>query len=332
MTNQTSPQKRYLIGIDFDETLFHTFSPSPNGIDVKKAYKLALDKIFVPGTGEWFFELFGLQNKTPSEVVSQILRWDEEKIDQAYQFYQSEGKNGYPISKYENGELSWNKDSPEKTITQMFVGEKLKTLLTEIGQMDESGNPWPQPCEGVLDFFKTVQRVKQESLPIDIAIISSGHEAFIKRTLDVWRVPYPEVLVTEDDIRPRRFPIEEDRRFKPGTFPMALAHQAWLKQQGMLLRDSRVVEVGRESKKRIMYVGDSPEKDIGMAVHSRLSHSHLYPFTPFQAISDVLVEKSHLFDGRPLSQILRTDENRIETDILLPDNLGPRYRGKEGLR
>lgn len=323
---------RYLIACDFDETLFHTFRPSPNGIDVRKAYKLALDNIFGSGLGEWFFKVFGLDGRTPSEVINEIVNWDKDFVARAYRFYESpEGRSGYLIPECPNGELNWNQESPAVTITQMLVGQKLKYLINEIGQRDSEGNPWPQPCEGVLDFYETVHQLRSEGVPLDTAIISSGHEGFIKKTFDLWGIKHPDVIVTEDDIRPKKFPSELERRFKPGQLPIALAHYKWLKYNGPTQGDENIVFQGRESKQRIMYVGDDPYRDGAMAFRGGIPHVYLYPFTPWEAIADTLVAKKHFFDGRPLADILRKESDKRETDILLPDNLELKYHfpGKE---
>lgn len=322
---------RYLIACDFDGTLFHTFSPSPNGINVQKAYQLALDTIFGKGAGEWFFDLFGLQGRTPSEVIAQILNWDERKLNQAYRFYETEeGKSGHLIPECKDGQLAWDYDRPETTITQMLVGQKLKYLLNEVGQSDGNGKLWPQPCKGVLGFFRVIQQLKKGGIPIDVAIISSGHEVFIRNVLDLWRIPYPDIIVTEDDIRPKKLPSEPERKFKPGQLPLALAHQQWLKQQNLLRGNVNLIELGQESKQRIMYVGDDPRKDTLMALRGRIPSHYLYPYTPWRAISETLLENKHLMDGRPLSKILRRDPAKRETDILLPDNLPPGYHAAGG--
>lgn len=306
MNKNNELEKRYLIACDFDGTLFDTFCPSPNGMDVKKAYSLALDDIFGQGRGEWFLTKFGLNGKTPSEVINVILTFTKDRIvliDNARSFYEkNEGNFDYPIPECKDGKLTWDTNNPEISITQMLVGEKLKHLLKEIGQKDEEGIMWPPPSKDVSIFLKTVRGLKTEGFPIDFAIISSGHRAFIEKSLHVWNILQPDVLVTEDDIRPRRYPQELKIRFKPGVFPLALTHHQWLKQQGLNKND--ITRIGKESKERMVYVGDDPKKDMLMAQRARVE-SFCYPQTSWQTINETLFRNKHLLDGRPFGEILK---------------------------
>lgn len=320
-------QKRYLIASDFDGTLFSTFSSSPSGMDVKRAYSLALDDIFGQGRGEWFFAKFGLNGKTPSEVISLILNCrqseKEEFVGSAKSFYEKNGGIfGYPIPECVDGKLVWEIDNPETSITQMLVGQKLEYLLGEIGTRNEDGRLWPPSCGDALLFLETVRDLKKEGFPIDFAIISSGHKTFIQKTLSVWNTLQPDVLVTEDDIRPRKYPQELDRRFKPNVFPLALTHYQWLKQQVLNGRD--IISIGIDSKKRMVYIGDDPQKDMLMAQQGRVER-FCYPQTSWQTISEMLLKNKDLLDGRPFSEVFMQKRDGKEADVLLPDNLEPRH-------
>lgn len=311
----TTSSKRYLIASDFDETLFHTVSsPSPNHIDVNKAYQLGLNDIFGDGAGEWFFKQFGLQGRTPSEVIMEMLNYaptHQKLIDNSKDFFdKTNGNFDYPIPECENRRLIWNNDSPQATITQMLVGQKLAYLLREIGKVGVDGSVWPRPCEGALDFIHIVNQLKQEGKPVDFAIISSGHESFIKRALDTWDAPQPDILVTEDDIRPRQHPQDPERRFKPGVFPLALTHYKWLAQQKLTGKDGLVHE-GNESKKRIAFVGDDQKKDMLMAQQGGVEGFY-YPQTSWQTLGNALLQNKDRLDGRPIREILRPQQIGVE--------------------
>lgn len=306
---------RYLVATDFDGTLSKTSSPSPSGMDVKRAYSLALDDIFGQGRGEWFFTKFGLDGKTPSEVISLILNCGqnekEEFVRSAKSFYEkSGGIFEYPIPECVDGKLTWKIDNPETSIIQMLVGQKLQYLLKEVGLKDIEGKVWPPPSEDALMFLETVHRLKTENFPVDFAIISSGHRAFIEKTLNAWSTPQPDVLITEDDIRPRKYPQELGRRFKPGVFPLALAHHEWLMKQG--LNENDITRTGKDSKKRIVYIGDDPQKDMLMAQQGRVE-SFCHPQTSWKTISTMLLTNKNLLDGRPISEILKPQLVEAET-------------------
>lgn len=314
---------RYLIASDFDGTLFDTFYPSPSGIDVREAYRMAIRDIL----GERGFRLFetqGLDSNSPYELVVSLFKWHntedslylensdyrnaveeayKELLDNAFNFFNSEARNLSPlIPECKDKSLSWNADEPLTTIAQMVVGRKLQYLLAEIGKDGEDGR-WPLPCDGAIEFLRTVSELQKEGISIDTAIISSGHETFIKKTLELWGLEPPTILVTDDDIRPRKYPTEISRRFKPGIFPLALAHYKWLGQQELINEDPIVFrKEAIRTRERMLYVGDDPSKDLLMAHRSNV-HFFLHPHTSWQAIADILVNKKDLFDGRPINEI-----------------------------
>lgn len=321
----TSP-KRYLFASDFDETAFHTISkPSPYGMDVNRAYTLALDDIFLKlGLGRWYTFSFGHQNHSPSEVIQLVLDnfgIRNDLLHNAKKFFdKSQGSWNNLIPECKDGNLVWNTNAPEQTITQMLVVQKLKYLLEDIGERDKEGKLWPQPCKGFMEFMDSVHSLKSHGYPVDTAIISSGHEVFIKKALDLWRIPHPDILVTDDDIRPLRFPEDPAVKFKPGVFPLALAHFKWLSSQ------TRIPNDREESRARILYVGDDPIKDGRMASHAKIL-GYRFPSTPWEAISDLLLENRHLLDGRPLLKIVSTLRDGLETDSLSPHNVEKIYYG-----
>ncbi len=326
---QKDQRPRYLIGMDYDGTLFSTHLSSPNGINVKEAYYRAISDIFGYPIAEMFL-ISGLQNRAPSEIIADILHahrsgpeFDEARVNllaRAHSFFETqEGHSGYFIPECKNGEVEWNEKSPVRTVTEMLVGRKLHYLLDEIGQSGEDGEMWPQPCGGALDFLKIAGELHEQGYPLDVAIISSGHDSFIEKSLDVWNVPKPQILVTDDDIRPRTYPLELERRVKPGQIPLALAHLKWLKQQGLLHEDSLVVQEGKETKTRIAYIGDDIEKDLLMA-HRGKVRSYLYPWTSWQDMTESLWVNKDLLDGRPITEILPLTPGEREGRVALQNS------------
>jgi len=281
-TLKTNPS-RYLIAFDFDGTIAKTNEASPSGMDVSKAYALAIQEIFGKNAREKF-ESEGLQNRAPLEIVESL-------------------KDDSETSSYK--------------LTHELVMRKLSYLLNEVGI--HNGRVWPEPTKGLVELLKIVTQLRNEGNPIDVAIISSGHRAFIEKTLDTWNVPHPDILVTDDDIRDKPYPTELSRKVKPGQFPLAFAHHKWLKLQGLLQEDAKTVEEGRETKQRIVYIGDDRKKDLQMAKEGRI-YGVLFPETSFEMIAENLRKNKDLMDGRPITEIIPPTSSRPEGTITLRRN------------
>lgn len=294
---------RYLLVADFDGTLYDTSKPSPSGMTVERAYVRSLDDLFGEGTGEYFFSIYGFHGEAPSQIIQRFLEInDRQVIDNAKEIHKEQNGN-FPkiIPESQDGKVPWNAEEPQATLTSMLVISKLGYLLQEIGTLDKDGNPWPLPFEGVVDFFRSLGSLRKNNIPIDFAIVSSGHETFIKRVLEVWRIPQPDILVTEDNLRLRKFPQEAEIKFKPGVFPIALAHFQWLKSQGI----SASRETGSDTRKRIMHIGDNPTKDLVMADRAGIRSNLLFPATSWTSITEAFTTNMDLFDGRPFADILK---------------------------
>ena len=306
--------KRYLIATDFDGTAFHTFTKSPHGIGVNEAYQLSLDDIFGEGIGKWFFENIGLDNRTPLQTIVDLFdKLSEHKqhlILNAFKFLEKQqGSFGNLIPESNEGTLNWNHNSPETTVTQMLVIQKLRYLMKEIGERDGEGKIWPQPCQGFPEFNKTIAELKRQNVPIDTAVISSGHESFIRKVFEIWGITQPDILVTDDDIRTRLYPSDLAARFKPGAFPLALTHHKWLKLQNLDCQS--FFKEAQDSKKRMYYIGDDPRKDGLMAKNGKIT-GDIFPQKTWEDISFALKENARLLDGRAIEGIMNIKANRIE--------------------
>ncbi len=294
---------RYLIASDFDGTLFDTSKPSPSGMTVQRAYAQSLDDLFGKKTGESFFSINDFHGEAPSQIIQNVLRTrDKSLIDNAKKVHGEQNGN-FPrlIPESKDGMILWNPEDPQVTLTSMLVIRKLGYLLQETGTRDQDGNPWPLPCEGVLDFLRTLESLKEKGAPIDLAIISSGHESFIRKALKFWDIPQPDILITEDDVRTRKFPQEAETKFKPGVFPIALAHFVWLRNQGLTFSE----EIGLNTRTRIMHIGDNYTKDIVMAEKAGIMSNFLFPATSWMFIAETLTNNKSLLDGRPFEEILK---------------------------
>lgn len=200
--------------LDFDGTMADTFAPSPSGIGVNEAYRLAVNCLFGK-IGEMMFDnIGGLQNRAPIELI-EILQ-----------------KRGVKLS------VSLE-EAAEK-----LVCAKLDALTGEIG------TTWPLPCQGYTEFNAGLFRLCQDGLDIHLAVLSSGHTEFIKKTLAVWdkqwKVFWPDIIISDDDVRHLPLPIEQ--KIKPSPFLFKL--------------------IKERMSGKFFYFGDDPEKDGRLALNS----------------------------------------------------------------
>lgn len=190
---------RPLITFDFDGTIANTFEPSPRGIDVSTAYQLAIRNIFGQiGLRIYEDHLGGLKNRAPRELVLEILRVAEEK---SVPFLLREDTISDPVG----------------ILTRRLVYKKLAFLLGEISLQ------WPHLYEGAEEFFRAVEN---QELPVEVAIVSSGHDEFIQKVFEVNGLVPPRNLVTSDLIES----LKEPKRvlYKPAPYQLARAHHRWL--------------------------------------------------------------------------------------------------------
>lgn len=246
---------KHLVILDFDGTIARTSESSPHNIDVKTASRRAVEQVF-GDEGVRFYEeeLGGLQNREPGELVRSII----------------------------DG-LGWRGNGfTAKGATEYFVAAKLGELLSEISP------EWPQLYPGVREFFRAVEG---GAIPVDLAIVSSGHDEFIKRSFKAQDLKCPEILVTSDVIRNREMPHRA--RYKPNPYQLAIAHKLWI--------DGRN-DLDDYGKKGMVYIGDDPEKDGGVAQRSRIP----FIFVPFT--TDNFAPQKHLGQVavRDFSDITRT--------------------------
>lgn len=201
--------------LDFDGTMADTFKPSPNEIGVSEAYCLAVEELFGEKGGKALCAVGGLQNRAPIELIFAL---------------QTEGIGL-------SGRLE---DAAEN-----LVKAKMEVLLREIT------STWPLPCAGYPEFNNSLFQICQSGVDVRLSILSSGHTKFIEKTLNIWnkqwKVFWPDVIVSDDDVRNLPLPIQQ--KIKPSPFLFEL------------LREQTRGE-------NFIYFGDDPEKDGMLAVNS----------------------------------------------------------------
>lgn len=303
-------RQNYFIATDFDGTLAATFEDSPSGMNVTKASDRAVTEIFGVAGVNKYRELGGMQNREPGELVRLIL----------------EGTGG--------------DEQDCKNFTRDYIEAKLSHLLPEI-------NPkWPQLYPGVEEFFRTVE---EGVLPIEIGIVSSGHDEFIKRVFEVHNLTCPDILVTSDILRSRTMPRRE--RYKPHTYQLAEAHRQW---NGQVYDESFDPSsygdsyIGRShGKDHMAYAGDDPIKDGGLAREARVPFLFV-PFTKpyfspdngdgqllvpdFTFLTEILaMQLADLKEGKSFSEIFL---GRGDSEVFPPvlEGARPYARMLEGMR
>ena len=261
---------QYLFVFDFDETLGRTFSPSPNNINVETAYKMAIKSIFGQRGSMIFNKQGGLQNRSPPELIYNLLKEDREKLTESAQKYLL--KNGEKLNRLVPREkavpLVWQSWNPHNVITEMLVRCKLSHLMGEIGTELPSGEKWPIPCQGALEFLLALKMLSQnEKAGIKIAILSSGHDEFIQETFkDVWNTDYPQILITDDDMRKLMYPIDPMEIVKPSVKLFNLTQLLWFQNLfGPIYNELDLIGFIAENRKRMIYFGDDPVKDGQLA-------------------------------------------------------------------
>jgi len=208
----------YFVAMDFDGTIAATFEPSPRGMNVNSASANAIATIFGEIGIEMYDKLGGLKNREPGELIKLL-------------------QNAIGMH-----------DQSANTLTELYVQQKLSYLTPEISTI------WPRIYPGAKEFFQLAHRGE---LPIDIAIISSGHDSFIQSVFEINGIPLPNILVTSDILRSRKMLDRE--RYKPHPYQLAEAHKQW--QRG---RENVETYIGKtHGKTNMAYMGDDPIKDGG---------------------------------------------------------------------
>lgn len=317
--------KGYLICLDYDQTIGKTFQRSPNGIGVNEAYRYAIESIFGQKGLFVYDQIGGLQNRAPGELIEALLANGNRKqmVQNARVFYQkhllwlnnlaADGKFVIP---------EWTKRSAkretEEAISELLILQKLFYLMKEIGSSFPDGKIWPEPCTGILDFFQTIRKINsQGKISIQLAILSSGHTEFVKKTFEVWKAECPEILITDDDVR--MLPIELKDKVKPSKFLFGLIYTSWIKKYGPI--SIIMPEISEEDRPRIIYFGDDPIKDGKLAKmtdilfgwfnpekkqNNELDKNKTFSFGNWNEIAGLLKQKNvleSLQKGEPLAKI-----------------------------
>jgi hypothetical protein len=268
----------YLLLFDFDGTQAQTFKPSPSGVGVEENYENTIREIFGDEILDTYNEQGGLQNRNPIEVIHDLFEIHPEMLEQA-KSHLNKNKSELTTVMPETVHFldSWD-ESPLKSLNEVYVRQDLINSLGHIGLINSDGSVWPKPTEGFDSFWQKIHELNDGNygFSIDTAVISSGYTEYIAKTFDVWGQPYPNIWITDNETRKRKFPEEHEKRVKPAPFAVSLAHHAWLKAHGKTGPDFDL-SIAEESKDRMFLFGDGISKDGGMAIRSRIGFGHFNP-------------------------------------------------------
>lgn len=316
--------KRYLLSFDFDGTIAETFKKGHRGIGVNEATENAIRDILGEEGVNQFNKLGGLSNRAPSELINLILKTNIKEFTQkAHNFFQDNANHLSSLVLTTKGTpLVWDEKKVEQLVSELFVRKKLLYLLEQVGEKTADGQLWPPLTQGFLEFWGTVQKLKEEDIPLDTTIISSGHDIFINKVFELYNLSKPDIIVSEDDIRSRKYPKEIERRVKPGELPLALAHFYWLKEQGINHLNFDL-ETAKEVRNRMIYFGDDPSKDGKLSERAKIHFGLFDPnnlilmeqgnfskFEDWQTIGKLLEANKEMFNGgESLNRILKTERS-----------------------
>ena len=267
-----------LLASDYDETQFHTFDPAPEGIGVNEAYELAIAQVLGPYALDEYRRQGGHNNRTPSEIVESLLGRSNGHLLEKIVDLSRDGASGEDLYEFVANQPEpdmvqgwiWAPEEQLRIISGVVVEFKLKPLTRQIGQRIDENSFWPRPTKGFIDFAKAIEDARKGGQIINTATISAGHAKFILRTYELYDIPEPDILVTDETIQANNVHISAERRAKPAPYPMALAKREWLRmhrQSAIKLRDPTT---SADINARIVYTGDDQTKDGGLATASRV--------------------------------------------------------------
>lgn len=232
-----SPDKQAeLVLADFDGTYALTQQPAPNGMNVARAYETAVRSLFGEEGAEQYAAMGGLRNRAPSEVVDELLP-------------------------------GLDKDALHRK-TEDLIEIKLSLLEKQVGERLSDGSIWPNIAPG----FKPVWQAISEAAEISTGVISSGHTGFIERFHDVHEIDRPDIVLTDDHMRPwgQHLPLQDI--VKPSPLLLEMAFMEWYWRQGHSIAD---ITPGIMQRAGVVYIGDDPNKDGRLAENAAIDFIHV---------------------------------------------------------
>ncbi|MDO8265390.1 MAG: hypothetical protein Q7T41_00440 [Candidatus Saccharibacteria bacterium] len=277
-----------LVASDYDGTQFDTFTPPLGGMGVGEAYEQAIKTVLGPYALDEYKLQGGHKNRTPSAIIESLInRSDGRFLHLVLELAQS-GASTEELAEVAsrtkhpaiNQGLIYIDPDHLKIITDTLVFVKLAPLLAQIGQKLDDGSFWPNPIDGFLDFALFAEQVRRDGVPLNTAVISAGHTQFIEKTYALYGVENPDIFVTDEIVRSLVPNMSAERRGKPAPIPMLLAKRSWLDIHDVSPSNLRNETIAPDINARIIYIGDDPEKDGGLAKNSHIDFIWVDPASP----------------------------------------------------
>ncbi len=236
---------------DFDQTIALTFAPPPNGIGVREAYRQTIGEIF----GEYAVGILdNFRTQSPREIAIAI--WDDlGSVDAAV-----DGKRYYLRRKDAldavmpsglGAEIVWSGDAALDALVEVMTRRRLELMLPNIGKEMPDGTQWPRLTPR---FAEVWRRITEEPM-FRTAILSSGHDVFIRRTFELYGLSPPDLLITDDFLRREGIP---HRKPDVELWELVLSE---IRNQGFLPEVS-------------VYIGDDRKADGGLAQRAQIPFLH----------------------------------------------------------
>ncbi len=238
-----------LLAMDYDGTTNLTSEEAPGIATVNDAYTEAIDGVLGTAAAQTFIGQGGHQHRTPAEIVLGV-----------------------------NPDMStWEAAEASQDITRL----KLDILIKQIGKELSNGEKWPRPTPGFVKMWEGLHADRQAGAVIDTAILSAGHTEFIAKSFEVHDLQQPDILVTDDILVDFGLGyIPPDLRAKPTPLPLTVAKLLWLGRHGLQAHQSDVIQ---DINQRIIFVGDDPVKDGGLAESAGVDFVLVEPDTSYCA-------------------------------------------------
>ena len=192
---------------------------------------------------------------------------------------------GEVVAQFNGGESSVE-------LTQNLVRAKLACLINEIGKTGADGRTWPPIYPGFAEFLRRL-----DDMQWLWAVLSSGHGDFIRKTFAVHSLPRPRVFSDDEASRLPGYPC------KPNPVLLEVACQ----ETGISFQPEEM-----------MYIGDDPVKDGGLAKNAGLQFGW---FAPDGVKSNMLLPaKSFVFnDWQILANLMRENAGTLKEGVSLAE-------------
>jgi phosphoglycolate phosphatase-like HAD superfamily hydrolase len=235
-------EQAQLVAADFDGTTHKTFESGPGIYSVDEVYQSAVEQTFDFDSDALrrYTDQGGHNNRTPAEIVHSLApRATPEGVER---------------------------------LTGELVASKLAILMRQIGRPLADGTPWPRPVPGFVDCWNAITAARQNGDTINTAFVSAGHASFIRLVLKASGLEQPDILITEETIRGLNSPLPPSRLSKPVPLPLMVAKTLWLNMHGAWMAGDLS---GERVNERIVMIGDSAEKDGGLARNLGVDFIHV---------------------------------------------------------